>query len=159
MISRYLRALFSWIIYSGFGHSRIWFWLQQLLLSKISITNGGITFFVFRGKIPQLQRRPCLFCIASLVPEGRKEARFESQEICRGLLYFFQLHFNLKMRKGALIQFVVCVCTENQEMGSPLVSSVGLVKGAVLDLFSCFSVECREKKQIIAVTVILPTSY
>lgn len=127
MISRYLRALFSWIIYSGFGHSRIWFWLQQLVLGKISVTNGGITF-VFRGKIPQVQRRPCLFWIPSLHPQGRKEARFESQEVCRGFLQFFQLHFNVKMRKGVLIQFVLCVCTENQEQN---LHQQGLVKVTV----------------------------
>lgn len=34
-------------------------------------------------------------------------------------------------------------------MGSPLAG--GVVKVTVLDLFICFSVECGEKKQVIAV--------
>lgn len=39
-------------------------------------------------------------------------------------------------------------------MGSPL---VGVVKVAALDLLSCFSLECGEKKQI-TVTIIPPGS-
>lgn len=39
-------------------------------------------------------------------------------------------------------------------MGSPL---VGVVERAALDLLSCFSLECGEKKEV-SVTIILPGS-
>lgn len=70
----------------------------------------GITLLVFGENTSKAYRRLCLFCIPSLLPEGREE-----QEVC-SIALNFQLNLNLTMGKGALIiQSVICVCIENQE--------------------------------------------